>query len=129
MKRYIKSDINSYSYTSSGFADDSDTVYRWDADDEGSTYVALVLDGRTWYVDYMRDEFSTRENLDYWTYKLADVDQAIAKVNECLKLAGADEYLDRSDVDQWATRCNVTPRYEGIDDLISWWSGKRNYDN
>jgi hypothetical protein len=127
MKRYIKSDINSYSYTGSGFADDSETVFRWDADDEGSTFVTLVLDGRTWYVDYMRDAFSTRENLDYWTYKLADVDQAIAKVNECLELAGADEYIDKSDLDQWASRLDVSPKYRDIDDLIAWRSGKGNY--
>lgn len=123
MKRYIKSnDINDYSYTGSGFADDSQTVYRWDADEYGETFVALCEDSLTWYVDYIRDQFSSeKEKIDCWTFKLADIDKAIAKVNECLEFEGADERLDVSDIDQWASRLDVTPKFSGIEDYISWY--------
>ena len=124
MKRYIKSsDINNYSYTGPGFVDEADTVFRWDSDDYATNFVALVYDSRTWYVDYMRNAFSSdKEKLDSWAYELKNIDQAIAKVNACLESAGADEHLTYADVDQWARGFDVSPKFSGISDMISWYS-------
>ena len=95
MKRYIKSDVNSYSYTGGGFADDRITLAHY-TDDNG--YVELVKDLSTCYVT--AQGFGYRNSYDYYCeYPMADIDGAIEDFNRCVQHFGGKRRLRRSAVE------------------------------
>jgi len=89
----IKADVNSYSYTGDGFADDTIILAEY-SDDDG--YVELGKDLSTCYVtsqSFIGDHDFYRE------YPMSDIDTAIRDFNQEIKYFGGQRVLRRSAVE------------------------------
>ena len=89
MKRYIRADVNSYSYTGEGFADDS-IVLAHATKGKASNYddwceVTLVKDGFTCYVN-VEDFYGN--NTYSKSYPMRDIDSAISDFNAQVRKCG-----------------------------------------
>lgn len=99
MKKYIKTDINSYSHTSGGFGDERIVLARYNAKasneySEGDT-VTLVKDGFNCYVEIE----DPRGDLVYNEfYLMKDIKSAIADFNEQARAKGNWRTLTLNDV-------------------------------
>lgn len=101
MKRYIKSDINSYSYTGSGFADDSIVLAHYTKGknnhyDDEYVEVSLIQDGFTCYVE-VEDVYG--EHTYFMSYRMADIESALADFNEQVKALGGWRTVTMDDLD------------------------------
>lgn len=96
MKRYIKSDINSYSYTGAGFGDDRITLANYSGDDG---YVELVKDGKICYVTAAT--FGLASDYDFYCeYPMSDIDTAIRDFNSHVVKLGGSRKVTRNFIDQ-----------------------------
>lgn len=100
MKRYIKSDINSYSYTGSGFADDSIVLAHY-TKGKNNHYddwveVSLIQDGFTCYVE-VEDVYD--EHTYFMSYRMSDIESALADFNEKVKALGGWRTVTMDDLD------------------------------
>jgi len=101
MKKYIKSDINSYSYTGSGFADDSIVLAHYTKGDSNHyddwVEVSLIQDGFTCYVEV--EDFYDDERTYYKAYCMSDIESALADFNEKAKALGCWKTTTLADLD------------------------------
>ncbi len=96
MKRYIKSDINSYSYTGAGFGDDRITLANYSGDDG---YVELVKDGKICYVTAAT--FGLASDYDFYCeYPMSDIDTAISDFNSHVVKLGGSRKITREFIDR-----------------------------
>lgn len=100
MKRYIKSDINSYSYTGPGFADDSIVLAHY-TKGKNNHYddwveVSLIQDGFTCYVE-VEDVYD--EHTYFMSYRMSDIESALADFNEKVKALGGWRTITMGDLD------------------------------
>ena len=97
MKRYIKSDVNSYTQ----YRDTSDaiTLAEYETDENGYGSVTLEYESFTVYLsyyksyDYSGDEF-------YKDYPILEIDSAISDFNKYERKLGGSGNLTRRDVDE-----------------------------
>ena len=95
MKINLNEDINSYSYTGPGFADDRINLGNYTGDDG---YVELVKDGKTLYVTSAY--FSVDSDYDFYReYSTSELDTAIRDFNTEVKRFGGVSKLRRIDVE------------------------------
>lgn len=100
MKRYIKSDINSYSYTGPGFADDRITLATSEyAIGKDYGYIELVKDSYTCYVS-SESYYTDQENYYYKEYPMSDIKSAIADFNRLIDALGGDSHTSIEEVDE-----------------------------
>jgi len=101
MRKYVKSDINSYSYTGSGFADDSIVLahYTKGTNNRSDDYleVSLIQDGFTCYVE-VEDFYD--EHTYYKEYRMSDIESALDDFNQHVKDLGGWETITMADLDR-----------------------------
>lgn len=82
MKKYIRSDINSYSYTGSSFYDETEPLAHYLVKSKYGDMEDIDINLVNWYKDcYISVTDWLGESLYYKKYKMSDIDSAISDFN------------------------------------------------
>lgn len=118
----LNEDVNSYSYTGPGFADDAKTIYFWNNDDDDPGYfddsINFVWDGLTLYVERINDLDDSKT--EYHTFKLREYDKAIEELNRLLDKVGSDEVFTKDDLQQYLSRYD----FDSVEEWLDWYAKK-----
>lgn len=117
----LNEDVNSYSYTGPGFADDARTIYSWNNDDDIGYFddsINFVWDGLTLYVERINDLDDSKT--EYHTFKLREYDKAIVELNRLLDEVGSDEVFTKDDLQQYLSRYD----FNSVEEWLDWYAKK-----
>ena len=119
----LNEDVNSYSYTGPGFADDAKTIYAWNNDDEDvpgyfDDTIDFVWDGLTLYVE--RINYLDDSETEYHTFKLREYDKAIDELNRLLDKVGSDEVFTKDDLQQYLSWYD----FNSVEEWLDWYAKK-----